>query len=320
MYKKLEDYLKEIDHYLAVKEGKDEILSEIKSHILEKAEQEFGIVSEKTLEKIIANYGIPRKVASQYLEGEEIISPFFKKYLLLYTGILFVFHLGLTLLSFIFGWSMVIFPFFYIPRMDNLWALCYLPMALVYDFGLVCLFFYLVTQTKKEIRLPWPKVRWRLPEPREKKWVQPKIIFLVLMLVGFSIIVYAYLKYHTLFFISLDFKNQAESLLNPEASRWYSLFLITIVACEIIVYGLRFFAQSEWIPLLKSAFYLVLVWIVMNNPIEDALARLRTSDLEFVHYFVQRMGIFIVVVFGIAAALDFLRSLWRISRKRWQSR
>jgi hypothetical protein len=320
MYKKLEDYLKEIDHYLAVKEGKDEILSEIKSHILEKTEQEFGTVSEKTLEKIIANYGNPRKVASQYLEGEEIISPFFKKYVFLYTGILFVFHLGLTLLSLIFGWSIVIFPFFYIPSMDNLWALCYLPMALVYDFGLVCLFFYLVTQVKIEIRLPWPKIKWRLPEPREKKWIQPKIIFLVLMLVGFSIIVYAYLKYHTLFFISLDFKNQAESLLNPEASRWYSLFLITIVACEIIVYGLRFFIQSEWIALLKNAFYLVLVWVVMNNPIEDALVRLRTSDLEFVHYFVQRMGIFIVVVFGIVAAIDFLQSLWRISRKRWQSR
>jgi len=320
MYKKLEDYLKEIGHYLVVKEGRDEILSEIKSHILEKTAQEFGKVSEETLEKIIANYGNPKKVAGQYLEGEEIISPFFKKYLFLYTGILFVFHLGLTLLSFIFGWSIVIFPFFYIPRMENLWALCYLPMALVYDFGLVCLFFYLVTQAKIEIRLPWPKIKWRLPKAPEKKWIQPKIIFLVLMLAGFSIIVYAYLKYHTLFFMSLDFRNQAESLLNPEASRWYSLFLITIIACEIIVYGLRFFTQSEWIPLLKNAFYLVLVWIIMNNPIEDALIRLQSPDLEFVLYVVERAGIFIVVVFGIVAAIDFFQSLWRISRKHWRSR
>ena len=39
MSKNLEDYLEQIDHYLVVKKDKSEILSEIKSHILEKAER-----------------------------------------------------------------------------------------------------------------------------------------------------------------------------------------------------------------------------------------------------------------------------------------
>jgi len=46
MNKYLKDYLEQIDHYLVVQEGKKEILDEIKSHILEKAEDETGEVTE----------------------------------------------------------------------------------------------------------------------------------------------------------------------------------------------------------------------------------------------------------------------------------
>jgi hypothetical protein len=42
MHENLEKYLREISHYLAVKQGADEILAEIRSHILEKAERESG--------------------------------------------------------------------------------------------------------------------------------------------------------------------------------------------------------------------------------------------------------------------------------------
>ena len=41
MNKYLKDYLEQIDHHLAVQDGKKEILDEIKSHILEKAARSF---------------------------------------------------------------------------------------------------------------------------------------------------------------------------------------------------------------------------------------------------------------------------------------
>ena len=315
MHKKLEDYLEEIDHYLVVKEGKKEILSEIKSHILEKAQQEFGEVTEESLGKVIDYYGSPKKVAEQYLEEFQIIAPSLKKYLFLYTGMLFSFHFGLTVLSVIFNWgNVMIFPFFFIPEMGFIELMYYLPMALVYDIGLVGLFLYFVTQSKKDIKLFWPRFKASAPGIPEKERAQPKIIYLALMLIGFSLVIFAYLRFHTLFFVSLDFKSP-ESLLNPEASKWYSLFVITVIACEITGYVFRFFTQSEWVPLVINAFYLVLVWIIFNNPIDNAYAGIRGTDLDFVNFVFRGIGVFVLVVFTVCAALDFLKSLIRMIRK-----
>jgi len=49
MHEKLRKYLEEISRYLAAVSEKEEILNEIKSHILEKAEQEFGKIDEGAL-------------------------------------------------------------------------------------------------------------------------------------------------------------------------------------------------------------------------------------------------------------------------------
>jgi hypothetical protein len=315
MFKKLENYLEQINSYLVVKEGKEEILSEVRGHILEKAESEHGEITEDSLAKVIVQYGRPKKVAEQYLEGYQIISPSFKKYLFLYTGGLFAIHFGLTMMTFFFGSSnIMVIPFLYIPKMGFIELLSYLPMAYIYDFGLVCLFLYFVTQSKKDIKLPWPRLKISAPRIPEKKRIQPRIIYLILMLIGFGLVVFAYIRFHTLFFISLNFKSP-ESLLNPEASKWYSLFLITVVACEIIGYSLRFFTQSEWVPLIINAFYLVLVWVIFNNPIENAYVGIQGADLDFVNTFFRIIGAFVLVVFTVCAAVDFLKSLLSLVRK-----
>jgi hypothetical protein len=317
MHKKLEDYLEQIDHYLVVKEGRTEILSEIKSHILEKAEKEFSEVTQESLGKVIDRYGSPKKVAEQYLEGFQIIAPSLKKYLFLYAGILFSVHFVLTAISVVFNWSgVMMFPFFFIPEMGFIELLSYLPMALVYDFGLVGLFLYFVTQSKKDIKMFWPRLKVSAPRIPEKERAQPKILYLALMLIGFSLVVLAYLRFHTLFVASLDFKFP-ESLLSPEASKWYSLFVIAIIACEIIGYFFRFFTRSEWAPLVINAFYLVLVWIIFNNPIENAYIGIQGIHLDFVNSLVKGIGGFVLVVFAIFAALNFLKSLVRIIRKSW---
>lgn len=316
MSKNLEDYLEQIDHYLVVKKDKSEILSEIKSHILEKAESEFGEITEDSLGKVITHYGSPKKVAEKYLEGYHIISPSFKKYLFLYTGILFAFHFALIIISVVNGWkNIMFFPFFFIPKMGFIELLSYVPMAFVYDFGLVSLFLYLVTQSKKDIKLPWPRLKVSAPSAPEKKRALPRVIYLILMLIGFSLVVFAYLRFHTLFFVSLDLKSPA-SLLNPEASKWYSLFLITFLGCEIIGYSFRFFTQSDWVPLVINAFYLLLVWIVLNNPIENAFVGIQGANLDFVNSFIKGFGGFALALFAVLAAIDFLKSLLRMIRKK----
>jgi len=301
MHKKLEAYLEEIDLYLDVREGKEEILSEIKSHILEKAEQEFGEITEIALEKVIAKYGSAQKVAEKYMDDFQIISPIFKKYLLRYTGILFAFHFGLTIISLIFGLSMLVFPFFYIPKMDTLQALFYIPMTLVFDFGLVGIFLYFVTQRKKEIKLPWPRIHFRFPEIHEKKPSRPKIIWLILMLSGFSCLIYAFVQYQTLFFLSLNFQ-EPPSLFNPEASKWYSLALITMLGCGIGSYIFRFFTQSEWVNLVRNAVYLLILGLIINNPIKDAF-------VDFPYFDLKTLSPAVIILLAVIFTIGFVKSL-----------
>jgi len=312
MFKKLEAYIAEIDHYLSVREGKDEILEEIKSHILEKAEAESGELDDRSIEKVISEYGKPQNIAKKYLEDTQIISPIFKKHLFRYTGILFAVHCMLIMIALIFSRDIYLFPFFYIPDLGFIQALNYIPMALIYDLGFVGLVLYFVTQKKKDIRLPWP--RWKLFESRPVKqdFPKPKFILLALMLLGFAVAVYGFIKYKTLFFYSLG-NDFPRSLLNPEASFWYSLALLAMFAIAIGSYALRYFYYSYWIDCIKYAFYLAILLTVLNNPIKGAM-------VDFNYYDLKTMAVVIIGFMSALYAYLFLKNLVLFIRQSFQAK
>lgn len=307
MSEKLETYLDEIRQYLAGSKEKQEILAEIKSHIMEKAEQEFGEITEDTLEQIIAIYGSPQQVAEKYMDDYQIIAPTFKGYLLRYTAVLFAVHFTLTIFALIFKIRMLVLPFFYIPKMDNFQALFYFPMIFIYDLGLVGIILYFVTQSRKDIKLPWPKLNLNLQKLTESRQERPKIIVLVLMLIGYAALVYVYMRYHTLFFKSLNFKG-VESLFNPEASKWYSLALLIFLGFGILAYFVKFFTRPEWVNLLRSALQLVILGIVINRPIENPIR-------EFFYFDIQLVTDLIVALIAVLLAVDFLKSLIILGKK-----
>ena len=313
MSKRLETYLEEISHYLGIRKEKQEILTEIKSHIMEKAEQESGEVTEESLEKVIEVYGSPRQVAEKYIEDDQIIATAFKNHLIRYTAILFAFHFGLILMSIIFKISsMTVLPFFYIPEFDSFESFFYLPMAFIYDLGLVGIILYFVTQSRKEIRLPWPKltVDWeKMMDGRQEK---SKIIPLVLMLLGYAAIFYVYLRYHTLFFKSLN-PGRVESLFSPEASTWYSLALLCLLGIGILAYITKFFIQSEVVNLLRSACQLVILGIVINRPMVNAIR-------EFFYIDIHLIADLVVALIAVVLAIDFLKSLIILGRKAFKKK
>jgi hypothetical protein len=301
MYENLEKYLKEISHYLVIQAGKEEVLSEIRSHIFEKAEQEHGEINESSLERVIAAYGNPRQVAEKYIDDVQIIAPSFKKYLLRYTALLFALHFGLTLAALLCRTSMVVFPFFYIPKMDSFQSLFYIPMTLVFDIGLVGIILYFVTQSRKQIKLPWPKLGVKWEKIAAGRQTKSKMIPFILMLTGYGLLVWAYLRFHTLFFKSLDFQNP-ESLVNPLASKWYSVALLALLGIGILAYAIKFFAASEWVNLLRNVLQLIVIGIVINKPIENPF-------VDFPYFYLQTAGNWIIAIVAVLIAIDFLKSL-----------
>jgi hypothetical protein len=312
MHEKLETYLDEIRQYLASNKEKQEILKEIKSHILEKAEREYGELSESSLSKVIDVYGSPRIVAEKYMDGQQIIASTFKGHLLRYTMILFAFHFGLTVISLIFKTSMLVFPFFYIPKIDSLQALFYLPMTFVFDLGLVGIILYFVTQSGKDIRLPWPKLKLNWKKMAEGRPVKSKIIPLFLMLLGYAALVWIYWGFGTLFLKTIDFQN-TQPLLTPVASKWYSLALLALLGIGIVAYAIKFFTTSEWVNLLRSASQLVILGVVINRPIDNPF-------LGFIYLDLQIIANIIITIIAALIAIDFLKSLIILGKKSFRKK
>ena len=308
MSKRLETYLEEIAQYLGTSKEKQEILTEIKSFIMEKAEQESGEVTDDSLEKVIDTYGSPRQVAEKYMDEQQIIAPTFKGHLLRYTAILFAFHFGLILVALIFKTnSMAVLPFFYIPKFDSFQALFYIPMAFVYDLGLVGIILYFVTQSRGDIMLPWPKLKLNWPKIIESRKTKSKTIPFVFMLLGYAALVWIYLRFGTIIFKTINFQ-QPQSLLTPVASKWYSLALLGIVGISIAAYAIKFFTTSEWVNLVRSACQLVIMGVVINKPLENPF-------LEFFYIDLLVITNIIIAVVTIFIAIDFLKSLIILGRK-----
>jgi len=102
---------------------------------------------------------------------------------------------------------------------------------------------------------------------------------MVLMILGFFIVVFVFIKYGTLFFYSLNL-NAPKSLFGPTASVWYSLALIFLFAVGILSYIVRFFWDPLLMDLIKYPLYLAVFVIVLNNPIEDAWVIFPYFDLK----------------------------------------
>jgi hypothetical protein len=312
MYEKLEAYLEEISHFLTGREERGEILSEIRSHILEKAEQEYGQASEASLAKVIAGYGPARLVAEKYLDGRQIIAPAYNRYLFRYTALLFAFHFVLTVVAVVFKKSFLMFPILYVPSMVPFEALFYLPTAFLFDLGAVTLILYLVTQSKKDVKLPWPKFSVDIDEVKTSGRTIGRIIGLIALTALTSVAIYFYIRYRTIFFVNFNLP-QRRPIFTPEAGQWFTLILIGLLAIGAISLAIKLVASSPWVDLVEKALSLVLIGLAFRQPFDTAFAVPLSETLIRTIKLGLTITLLVICVF---VASDFIKALIRIGRKQ----
>jgi len=312
VFEKLEAYLEEISHFLSGREEREEILSEIRSHILEKAQQEFGETTEATLAKVIAAYGPARRVAEKYLDGSPIIAPAFKRFLFRYTALLFAFHFVFTVAAVVFKKSFLMFPIVYIPSMGPFEALCYLPMAFLFDLGVVTLILYLITQSKKEVKLPWPRFSVDLDEVKTSGRTIGRIIGLAAMTALTGAALYLYIRYQTIFLIKLH-SAEFRPIFTPEAGQWFSLILIGLWALSAISLAIKLVTASPWVDAVKEGLSLVLLGLIFRQPLDTALAVQLPAGLVRLIKINLTITVFIICIF---VAVDLIKALVRIGRRQ----
>jgi len=312
MSEKLKAYLEEISHFLSGREEREEILAEIRSHILEKAEQECGQATEASLARVIAAYGPARRVAEKYLDGRQIIAPAYNRYLFRYTALLFAFHFALTVVAVVFKKSFLMFPILYVPSMGPFDALFYLPTALLFDLGAVTLILYLITQSKKDVKLPWPKFSIDIDEMKTTGRTIGRIIGLIAMTALTSAALYLYIRYGTIFFVNFNLP-QRRPIFTPGAGQWFSLILIGLWGISAISLAIKLVASSPWVDAVEKALSLVLIGLAFRQPFETAFAIPLSENLIRTIKLGLTITLLIICIF---VASDFIKAVIRIGRKR----
>ncbi len=322
MHKNLENYLEEIGHFLSEREEREEILSEIRSHILEKAEREEGPVDESVLAKVIAAYGTPRRVAEKYLEGKPIIAPAFRRHLFRYTSLLFAIHLFVIILTVALKRSVsVFFPFIFVPRMDLVEAALYLPMAFLADFGLVALVLFIMTRSGREIRLPWPRFALHLDEVKAPalKTLAARMgmaAWSAIMLALTSGAVALFIKYQTLFLVKRS-SGPFQPFLQSEPGLLLTLAVIIMLAAGTMVSLIKLFALPHraacWVNLFADGAALALIGLVLERPHAAFFTPNLTEKLKG-----WSAGSLVVTLLVLALVIgyDLVVNLVRLGRRR----
>jgi hypothetical protein len=277
MSDKLDAYLEEISHFLSGRAEREEILAEIRSHIAEKAAEGPGEFGDAAIDRAIAAYGPARRVAERYIEDKPIIAPAYRRFLVRYTSILFAAHAALTVAAVAFKQDFVLFPFIYMPRLGAFTALMYLPTAFLADLGIVALVLFAITQSGKDVRLPWPKFGLDLDEvrpPSGTKYWAGRIATAFGALVNLAIadfLLYVLARRQTVFFVGFKWRTAAP-IFTPGPGRLISIVVIAMFALSALALLVKLFTRSRWVDIASNAVSLGLVGVLLAQPFEGLFA------------------------------------------------
>jgi len=317
MSDKLEAYLEEISHFLSGRAEREEILSEIRSHIVEKAAEGPGEFTDAAIDRAIAAFGPARKVAERYVDDRPIIAPAYKRYLVRYTSLLFAFHAFLTVVAVVFKKQFVVFPFLYMPRLGVVDALMYLPAAFLADLGLVALVLYFVTQSGKDVKLPWPKFGVDLDEvkpPKKGFWTSrvPTAIGAVVMLAITDFALYLFARHGTIFFVNLDWPDP-RPLFTPGAGRTISLIVIAGFAASTMALLVKLLTRSRWVDVVSNVISLGLIGLLLRQPIDGLFAvRIPERAMTGIKYSIK----FTLLFIALMTAIELIKHLVVIVRRK----
>jgi hypothetical protein len=317
MSDKLEAYLEEISHFLSGRAEREEILAEIRTHIMEKAAEGPGEFTDAGIAKAIAAFGPARTVAEKYLDDRPIIAPAYKRYLFRYTTLLFAFHALLTVVAVIFKKDFVIFPFLFMPRLGVIEALMYLPTAFLADLGIVTVVLYFITQSGKDVKLPWPKFAVDLDEvkpPTKSFWLSriATAVGAVIMLAITDFALYVFARHQTIFFTNLDWSD-LRPLFTPGAGRRISIIVIAGFAVSTMALLIKLFTRSRWVDIASNVVSLGLIGLLLREPVDNLFAvHFSEHALRSIKYGVK----FTLLFIALMTTIELVKNIVAISRRK----
>ncbi|HOA15085.1 MAG TPA: hypothetical protein PLT03_03565 [Bacillota bacterium] len=255
---KLDGYLEEVGHYIAGDKCTDDILAEIRSHIYDRAQEEFGDTSDESIEKVLSGMEDPRDMAARYSQGQDIIAPYYRKHLMLYTAFLFLINLGVSIISLVLGGKgLHLIPFFQAAEDDFYTFLGGLPVTFFFYFGIVCMFLMVITKYRKV------KPAWLILGNSGKEMGTPNLAGLAGRLFGFILVVAVLgfqdeiVKVITDAFPRISIYGLPDLLVNA---------FLAMAGIDLVVYAFRFLANTPVLEAAGAAAKLLIMAFIVRMP------------------------------------------------------
>ncbi len=297
--KALEKYLDEVKTYLVVDDPKkrEDLLMEIKSHIIEKAENKYGKVDEESVRNVIKEYGTPQDVASRYSEGKTIIAPHYKNYLFMYTGIAFAIHLGLRL----FGLIASTLGNESVNAWESLLELVSLiPTTFIFDFGLVALILYFVTKYNSKAELASFS---GLVKKRKEEKLSGKIFELIISIAG-AIAFYYFMKFGPIF-ISKSGTEISEIAFNAlEIIKFAFLIGFGLMVLNSVSAAIKLANNSRLVEIIFDVIGIIYLYLLLTPAYIEGFASFAGVNLEEINL-VAFKGFAVVVSIILVVSLVF---------------
>lgn len=301
--KALENYLDEVKTYLVMDNPKkrEDLLMEIKSHIIEKAESKYGKSDEEAVKKVIEEYGTPREVGSRYSEEKTIIAPHYKNYLFMYTGIAFAIHLGLRL----FGLIASTLGNEQVSAWEGLLELVSLiPTTFIFDFGLVALILYFVTKYNNKAELA--SFSGLVKKGKEEK-LSAKIFELVISIAG-AIAFYYFMRFGPVY-ISESGAELSEVAFNAlEIIKFAFLIGFGLMVINSVSAAIKLVNNSELVEIIFDVVGIIYLYLLLTPAYIGGFASfagVRLKEINLVAF--KGFAVFVSIILVISLVFHVIR-------------
>jgi hypothetical protein len=185
-YPELERYLDEVSAHLGRYRGKKDVLLELRSAALDRAEDlGDGEIRPENVAEVVRGLAEPAEVALAYGGDRFIIGPRLYRAFLIYTAILFAVHLVLIVIATATGTGIEIFALS-IVKLEKPHTLLNLAsvavQALLFDIGLMVIIFGGIGRARQTTRLP--SVAFRVPAGLRASGTRAVLALLVLLILN----------------------------------------------------------------------------------------------------------------------------------------
>ncbi len=193
----------------------------------------------------------------------------------------------------------------------------YLPMAFLADLGLVAVVLYFVTQSGKDVKLPWPKIGVDLDEvkpPKKAFWGRVgTAVGAVVMLAVTDFALYVFARYHTIFLYFNRTAPTRKPLLTPEAGRYLSLIVIASLAVSTMALLVKLFTRSPWVNIVSNVISLGLIGLILRQSFDDLFAiNIPEKLLPVVKANIK----ITLLVIALIITYELVRDIVRVSRRK----